>query len=82
MIDIVCEVDAGEGRFRHLRVPAAFFQQHLDDFAIIREDRINLFLAAEEGQEFEDKRGPGRISLASFEQSRVVDAPRPDSSPR
>jgi hypothetical protein len=68
IIDIVCEAEPGTHRFRHLRVPAAFFQQHFDQFATIGDDKINLFLAAEEGREFEDQRGPGRISFASFEQ--------------
>lgn len=68
VIDIVCEAEPGTHSFRHLRVPAAFFQQHIDDFATIGDDTINLFLAAEKGHEFEDRRGPGRVSLASFEQ--------------
>lgn len=67
VIDIVCEAGPGTHRFRHLRVPAAFFQQHLDGFATIGDDRIDLFLAADAGHEFVDQRGPGRISFASFE---------------
>jgi len=67
-VHIVCEAQPGARTFRHLKVPGSFFQQHLDDFATIGEDRINLFLAAEPGIEFEDQRGPGRISFARFEQ--------------
>lgn len=68
VIHIVCEAEHGANTFRHLRVPAEFFQKHLDDFATIGDDKINLFLAADDGIEFEDQRGPGRISFAQFEQ--------------
>lgn len=68
-IHIVCEaVGAGKTKFRYLRVPAAFFQEHLDDFATIGDEKINLFLAATPKSEFVDQRGPGRISFARFEQ--------------
>lgn len=67
-IDIVCEAEPGTRQFRHLRVPAKFFADHLDDFATIGDDKINLFLSADAGLEFEDQRGPGRISFAQFEQ--------------
>lgn len=67
-IHVVCEAEPGSSKFRHLVIPAKFFQQHLDDFATIGQDKINLFLAAEEGIEFEDQRGPGHISFAQFEQ--------------
>jgi hypothetical protein len=67
-IHVVCEADAGPTRFHHLRVPADFLLEHLDYFATIGVDKINLFLSAEAGHEFEDQRGPGRISFAAFEQ--------------
>jgi hypothetical protein len=67
-IHIVCEAEPGAGQFRYLRVPAVFFHQHLDSFATIGEEKINLFLAADAGIEFEDQRGPARISFARFEQ--------------
>lgn len=50
-------------------MPADFFQQHMNDFAIIGDDKINLFLSADEGIEFEDQRGPGKVSFAQFEQN-------------
>jgi hypothetical protein len=55
--------------FATLEVPAYFFQQHLDDFATIGDDKINFFLAADDGMEFEDQRGPGKVSLAQFEKT-------------
>ena len=67
-IHIVCQADFGSRDFRYLRVPAQYFQEHLDDLATIGDDKINLFLAAEDGMEFQDQRGPGRISFAQFEQ--------------
>lgn len=69
LIHIVCEAEPGSGDFRHLQVPAAFFLQHDQDFATLHPDKINLFLAADPGIEFEDQRGPGRVSLARFEQT-------------
>ena len=67
-IEILCEAEKGSGTFRHLRVPAAYFQQHIDGFATIGKDKVNLFLSAEPGREFRDERGPGSISFARFEQ--------------
>jgi hypothetical protein len=66
-IHIVCEAADPGRRFHHLQVPAAFFEQRLRDFAGIGDDKINLFLAAEPGMEFQDQRGPGKVSLARFE---------------
>ncbi len=66
-IHIVCETEPGAKSFRHLQVPAEFFQEHLDAFATIGDDKINLFLSADEGIEFEDQRGPGHVSFAQFE---------------
>lgn len=70
-IHILCQSQPGTKQFRHLEVPAQFFQEHLDDLATIREDKINLFLAADEGVEFEDQRGSGHVSFARFEQAHV-----------
>ena len=67
-IHILCEAEPGAKRFRHLQVPANFFEQHLDEFATIGDDKINLFLSDDDGMEFEDQRGPGRVSFAQFEQ--------------
>ena len=69
LIDIVCEAEPGSGEFRHLQVPAAFFLEHERDLATLRPDKINLFLAADPGIEFQDQRGPGRVSFARFEQT-------------
>lgn len=68
VIHIVCQAGPGTQHFRYLRVPSSFFQEHLEDFATIGDDKINLFLAAETGIEFKDQRGPGRLSFAHFEQ--------------
>ncbi len=66
-IHILCEKDPGSKSFHHLEVPAAFLEQHLDDFATIGEDNINLFLAATKDSWLRDLRGPGRVSFAQFE---------------
>jgi hypothetical protein len=68
LIHIVCEAETGSSQFRHLAVPPEFLQSHLDDFATIGDNKINLFLAADEGIEFQDQRGSGRVSFAEFEQ--------------
>jgi hypothetical protein len=67
-IHILCEAEPGSKTFRYLKVPAEFFHEHSADFATIGDDKINLFLSADEGIEFEDQRGPGRVSFARFEQ--------------
>jgi hypothetical protein len=69
IIHLVCQSAPGKTSFRHLAVPATFFAQHCHDFALLAGDKINLFLAAQERMEFQDQRGPGRISFAKFEQS-------------
>jgi hypothetical protein len=67
LIHIVCEAEPGSRDFRHLQVPAAFFLEHERDLATLAPDKINLFLAADPGMEFQDQRGPGRVSFAQFE---------------
>lgn len=66
-IDIVCEAAPGSGEFRHLRVPAQFFEEHAAELSMLGDEKFNLFLAAVEGREFQDLRGPGKLSLARFE---------------
>ena len=67
LIHIVCEVEPGSGDFRHLQVPAAFFLAHEQDLGTLQPDKINLFLAADPGIEFQDQRCPSRVSFAQFE---------------
>ena len=67
LIHIVCEAEPDSRDFRHLQVPAAFFVEHERDLATLQPDKINLFLAADPGIEFQDQRGPGRVSFARFE---------------
>ncbi len=66
-VHILCEAASKSSTFRYLIVPAAVFQDHLEEFATIGDNKINLFLSADEGLEFADQRGPGRVSLAQFE---------------
>lgn len=67
LIHIVCEIEPGSRDFRHLQVPATFFQSNMTAFALIGTDKINLFLSADDGIEFHDERGPGGVSFARFE---------------
>ncbi len=69
LIHIVCQAERGSRDFRHLQVPASFFLEHERDLATMAPDKINLFLAAVPGMEFQDRRGPGRVSFAQFETS-------------
>jgi hypothetical protein len=48
-------------------VPAEFFRAHMNEFAIIAEDKINLFLSARAENIFEDERGDGQVAFAAFE---------------
>jgi hypothetical protein len=66
-IEILCEASPGADLFRHLRVPAHFFQDQLDAFATIGDDKINLYLSAEPESELQDLRGPGSVPFAQFE---------------
>jgi hypothetical protein len=68
MVHILCQSAPRSAEFRHLQVPASFLAEHRNDFAMIGDDKINLFLTATRGSEFRDLRGPGKISFARFEQ--------------
>lgn len=68
-IHILCEKDPNAKSFHYLEVPAAFFEQHLDDFATIGGTKINLFLAATKNSWMRDLRGFGKVSFAHFEHS-------------
>lgn len=67
LIHMVCEGDSVGTPLRHLQVPAAFFLQHEPEFVTLAPGHINLFLAAEGENEFQDQRGPGRVDFAEFE---------------
>jgi hypothetical protein len=67
LIHIVCEAEPGSRDFRHLQVPAAFFEANMRQFKMIGRDKINLFLSADDGIVFRDERGPGGVSFARFE---------------
>lgn len=67
LIHIVCETEPQSRSFRHLQVPATFFQSNARSLALIGGDKVNLFLSADDGIEFRDERGPGKISFAQFE---------------
>jgi hypothetical protein len=67
VIHIMCEAEPGSRAFRHLQVPAAFFKARLRKFALIGEKKVNLFLSADDGIEFRDERGTGKVSFAQFE---------------
>ena len=49
VIHILCEAEPGSQSFRWLQVPDGFFKDHLDDFATIGDNKINLLLSAEPG---------------------------------
>lgn len=66
-IHIVCQAEIDSDAFRHLVVPADFFRANAESFALLGGSKINLFLSAEEESEFQDQRGPGRVSFAAFE---------------
>ena len=42
-IHMVSEAAPNDAAFRYLKVPAEFFEAHLDDFATIGDDKINRF---------------------------------------
>ena len=61
---MVCEAVPNDAPFRYLKVPAEFFEAHLDNFATIGDDNFNLFLSARPTNLFEHQRGIGRVSFA------------------
>ena len=70
---MLCEADERSAEFWSFVIRAAFFQERMNDFAVLGGEKVDLFLAAEPSSEFVDQRGPGRICFARFEQS----APQP-----
>jgi hypothetical protein len=67
LIHIVCQTEPKSRKFRRLQVPATFFRSNARHFALIGGAKVNLFLSADEGMEFQDRRGSGKISFAKFE---------------
>lgn len=66
IVHLVCEAPEDDEPFHHLQVPSDFLKARLQDFALIGGDRINLFLSADPGIEFQDRRGPGRVEFAEY----------------
>ncbi len=63
---MVREAAPSDAAFWYFKVHAEFFEAHLDDFAMIGDDKINLFPSARPTNLFEDQRGTGRVSFARW----------------
>ncbi|HKG92465.1 MAG TPA: hypothetical protein VKA84_11255 [Gemmatimonadaceae bacterium] len=66
-VHLVCEAAPGSPDFHYLRVPAAFFRDHLPELDVPGDGRmVSLFLSAEPATRFRDERGAGNIDFAGF----------------
>ena len=64
-IHILCQKENDEAEFYHLNIPSDFLQQNLKNLEV-NNGRISLFLSAESGNFFVDKRGNKNINFSSF----------------
>ena len=67
-IHIVLEAGPQSTELRHLMVPAAYFVEHERSLSVQEPDQFSLFLGADAHDLFVDRRGPGRVPFAQFEQ--------------
>lgn len=65
-IDLVCEVAPGADEFYYLKVPVKFLKKELIKLCVRKNDKVSLWLSAEQDEMFVNLRGSGRIGFVRF----------------
>lgn len=63
-IHLLCQIAPGANDFHHLKVPIDFLRNELPNLCIRKNDKVSLFLSAEQREMFVEKRGSGKVSFA------------------
>ena len=63
---LLCQKTPDSTEFYHLKVPADYFLNHLDELTIQKSGKLSLFPAADALTRFKDLRGRGRVKFSSF----------------
>jgi hypothetical protein len=64
-VHLLCQKEVGGHDFYHLIIPTAFFRKNRNGFAT-NKNKISLFLSADAGSYFIDKRGSKQIVFKQF----------------
>jgi hypothetical protein len=65
-IHLLCQKTHNGTSFHYLKVPTAFFREHLPQLGFTTDKIINLHLSAEAHNLFEDERGKGKVTFRPF----------------
>ena len=63
---LLCQTAPDVLEFHLLKVPREYFLQNLLEFGSMGDEKISLFLSAEQDNLFEDERGFGNVNFSSF----------------
>lgn len=63
-IHLLCQNDSDS--FYYLCVPISFLNENLSKLAVIKNEKISLFLSASQKDRFVDLRGPGKIDFGKW----------------
>ncbi len=67
-VNLLCESEGGEPRFRHLRIPVSFITERRALLGFREQEvKYSLFLSAEPNTLFQEVRGTGKVDFAEFE---------------
>lgn len=64
-IILLCQVASNKNNFHFLKVPSAFFINHLNYFHFV-EDKISFYLSTDPNDMFVELRGKGRLDFSKF----------------
>lgn len=65
LIHLLCQKESGHADFYHLRIPSEFFLKNINSLEV-NNGRFSLFLSADLGSFFIEKRGPKNLDFSSF----------------
>lgn len=79
-IHLMCRTAQPGHEFHHLIVPAQHFRDHMQGLAVLENDKVNLFLSAEDENRFVDERGKGAVQFGMYFQEHINGYERPNQA--
>ncbi len=64
-VNIICQVAPNKNAFHYLKIPTAYFHEHLKNFHRTGE-KISIYLSANPDTLFIEERGEGRLDFSRF----------------
>jgi len=65
-INLLCQISPESNDYHYLKVPVQFLNDHLDNFDIVQNTKIHLYLSADPSRLFMEERGTGKLDFGKF----------------